>query len=221
MFLPRVLKNRDIVVLGLLMNQPRYGYEIKVLLDNALTHLINVDGGSLYYSLKQLQQRGLIQEVAVEKIGRRPERSIYELTPLGRQVFQQEIDKRIFPASGSFDPLDLALYFINVLDLRSLTRQLAMRKAMLSEAYEFFCELLGPESAQLDQVHELLLRHRQMMLNMEIDFLETLLHDLTGGKRNHLTVTELRTIAESWNSYKQTLVNGLWADKDLRLTNIA
>lgn len=220
MALPKSLKNRDLVILGLLMDQPRYGYEVKVLLDNALAHLVNINSGSLYYSLKQLLKLGYVEEAAVEKIGRRPERSIYQLTAEGKHAFLSGIEQQIFPITSEFNPLDLALYFIKVLDLQSLVRLLAMRQSMLISASKFFLEMLQPGPETLDNCHRLILQHKRAMIEMEIAFIEKLLLELPGGRHKVLTTEEQNTIADCSRSFKQMLESGLWADKDLRLTRI-
>jgi DNA-binding PadR family transcriptional regulator len=74
----RAIKLRDLVVLGLLREHPRYGYEIKMIIDHVMSHVIDVSSGSLYYGLKKLEERNLVEESAIEKVGRRPERSVLD-----------------------------------------------------------------------------------------------------------------------------------------------
>src|SRR5210317_737627 len=107
----RAVKLRDIVVLGLLRENPRYGYEIKMIIDNVMSHVIDISSGSLYYGLKKLQERGLVEEASVEKIGRRPERSVYNITAAGNKYLDDELPRVVFPRAQPYFPLDLALYF--------------------------------------------------------------------------------------------------------------
>jgi DNA-binding PadR family transcriptional regulator len=72
----------DFAILGLLMERPRHGYEIK----RALAQLgfWTVSFGSLYPALRRLEKRGAI--VASEGTGRR---KAYEVTSDGRGIFEE------------------------------------------------------------------------------------------------------------------------------------
>jgi DNA-binding PadR family transcriptional regulator len=70
----------DFAILGLLMERPRHGYEIK----RALAQLgfWTVSFGSLYPALRRLEKRGAIE--ASEGTGRR---KAYDITDDGRELF--------------------------------------------------------------------------------------------------------------------------------------
>ena len=61
-----------------------------LIIDNVMSHVIDISSGSLYYGLKKLQERGLVEESSVEKIGKRPERLIYTITTEGQEYLDAE-----------------------------------------------------------------------------------------------------------------------------------
>jgi DNA-binding PadR family transcriptional regulator len=216
----KALKHRDLVILGLLMEQPRYGYEIKTLLDNALAHLVNINSGSLYYGLKKLQATGYVKEAAVEKIGRRPERSVYELTPAGRQVFSEEVLRQIFPVGGDFNPLEYALYFFQVLEREEVLRRLTMRQTILLETILFFKELLLDVINPLNVNHRLIIQHKLLMLEAEVSFIDLVFVEFKNSVFIQLSDQDLASISSFITAYKQSVLNGLGGNREFRLPDL-
>jgi DNA-binding PadR family transcriptional regulator len=70
------------VILGALRNEPRSGYEIKRLVDNATRFFWAASYGQIYPELRRLRRDGLIEAVD-ESAGTR-RRTRYRLTPAGR-----------------------------------------------------------------------------------------------------------------------------------------
>ena len=73
----------DLVVLALLAEGPRHGYELIVELERReVSDWVNVSSPQVYYSLRKLAQRGLIASVPSEGSGG-PERQSYRITSEG------------------------------------------------------------------------------------------------------------------------------------------
>lgn len=73
-----------LVILGLLSEQPRHGYELRQEVERRLyATYINLSGGSLYYNLGQLERAGHIKKAWVEQKGRYPARQVYQITSAG------------------------------------------------------------------------------------------------------------------------------------------
>jgi DNA-binding PadR family transcriptional regulator len=69
----------------------------------------DVQVGSVYGALKRLANEGLVREVRTEKVGNRPERTVYEITPEGRRSLAAIHDRALCDLDRHFDPFDLAL----------------------------------------------------------------------------------------------------------------
>ena len=53
----------QLVILGLLSEQPRHGYELRQEVERRLyATYINLSGGSLYYNLSQLERAGHVHD---------------------------------------------------------------------------------------------------------------------------------------------------------------
>ena len=79
----------DLLILSLLEERDRHGYELAQLIDRRSGGELNFHVASLYPVLYRLERRGLIQGRWVEKNGER-RRRFYRLTPSGEKVLAAE-----------------------------------------------------------------------------------------------------------------------------------
>ena len=79
----------DLLVLALIEDRPRHGYEIARLIGERSDGAINYHVASLYPTLYRLDNLGLIEGRWVEKVGQR-RRRYYRLTPAGRRMLTKE-----------------------------------------------------------------------------------------------------------------------------------
>jgi len=89
--LKRELKrgSTELLVLALLEEQPRHGYDIARLIDERSQGSITYQVASLYPTLYRLENRDLIEGRWVEKAGQR-RRRYYRLLPAGRKVLASQ-----------------------------------------------------------------------------------------------------------------------------------
>lgn len=89
--LDRELKrgSAELLILALVEQRPRHGYEISQLIDRRSDGAIRFHVASLYPTLYRLEDRGLIEGRWVEKTGQR-RRRYYRLTPSGRKVLASQ-----------------------------------------------------------------------------------------------------------------------------------
>jgi DNA-binding PadR family transcriptional regulator len=160
----------QLVILGLLSEQPRHGYELRQEVERRLyATYINLSGGSLYYNLGQLERAGYVEKAWVEQKGRYPTRQVYQITPL----FDTEAREKVF------DPLNTALafgYLLNEGDLReALTAQLkwAQQKAEWVAEQQALCR-----TQKIPLPLAKIIEHGLTHMRAEIDWLEKFLQDL-------------------------------------------
>lgn len=201
----RSVKLRDIVVLGLLRESPRYGYEIKMIIDNVMSHVIDISSGSLYYGLKKLQERGLVEEASVEKIGKRPERSIYNITNEGEAYLDTELPRVIFPRSQPYFPLDLALYFFPFIPKEEQARRLKMRLEYIKQVQKFFVKFQEDLEEIIPPNQMFILKHRLQFISMERKFIQEVYDRLIGGADYELAPGDQKEISRELSTFKRNL----------------
>lgn len=89
--LERELKrgSTEVLILALLEDRARHGYEIGRLIDTRSDGAISFHIASLYPTLYRLEEKGLIEGRWVERAGQR-RRRYYRLTPKGRKALAQQ-----------------------------------------------------------------------------------------------------------------------------------
>ena len=89
--LERELKrgSTEVLILALLEDRQRHGYEIGRLIGERSEGTINFHVASLYPTLYRLEDKGLIDGLWVEKAGQR-RRRYYRLTPAGRKMLASQ-----------------------------------------------------------------------------------------------------------------------------------
>ncbi len=89
--LDRELKkgSTELLVLSLLEDRPRHGYEIGKLIEQRSGGVVQLHLASLYPLLYRLEGRGWIQGRWVERAGQR-RRRFYRMTPGGRKVLEAQ-----------------------------------------------------------------------------------------------------------------------------------
>ena len=91
----------ELAILGLLLESPMHGYELRKRLTGLLGAFRAFSYGSLYPTLRRMQTDGLIAEEIPEGATARRARRVYRLTPVGRERFNE-----LLADTGSFVETD-------------------------------------------------------------------------------------------------------------------
>jgi len=116
-----------LVIMGLLMKGPAHGYDLKKTLEKELNPFFQVSAASLYYTLKKLEQEGMVASLSTVS-GKRPKKQVYNLTSTGRVEIKETLLKNISDLHRPFFNLDISLYFLNFLDTQDVVKTLKERQ---------------------------------------------------------------------------------------------
>jgi DNA-binding PadR family transcriptional regulator len=84
------LRNADLAVLGLLLEQPRHGYQIEqVIRERNMREWTEIGFSSIYTILNRLQRQGLLTAHLQDVEGRGPARKVYRPTRTGRAAWKR------------------------------------------------------------------------------------------------------------------------------------
>ena len=118
-----------LLILWLLSEGPMHGYRIKRILDeDSLRFWFPVEVGSIYAVLMTLTKQGFLMQEAVEREGKRPERTVYKITQEGKQHYEELLRQAWSELPRMSDPVNAALAAMPDLpeeDLYSLLEQRA------------------------------------------------------------------------------------------------
>lgn len=128
------MQARDIV-LGLLMQGPMSGYDIKQQYESRMRHFFNASYGSVYPTLKLLEKEGLLEKKLVVQEGK-PNKNMYSITESGLQQFLIYVNSPVQEDIVRSD-LTARLYFGSAISQEQLIAQLKesiiYRKRVISQ----------------------------------------------------------------------------------------
>lgn len=173
----------QLVILGLLAEKPRHGYELRQEVERRLyATYINLSGGSLYYNLRQLERAGYVEKAWAEQKGRYPTRQVYQITPTGRDYLQDELRRLLFDTEARekrFDPLNTALAFGHSIDTDELRDALTTQLKWAQKRAAWVAEQQAHWRTQdISLTQAKIIEHGLAYLQAEIGWLEKFLQDL-------------------------------------------
>lgn len=150
-----------LAVLALLSTGPRHPYDIhRMLLETGKTFVTGLPR-SLYHAVAKLERAGLVRPVSTEREPGRPERTVYAVTPDGRQETRRRVELLLATPVADTDVTYAALSFIAVLDRNRAVTALRVRSAALSDAVD----RLVSDLAEATEVAPLLLVESEFELS--------------------------------------------------------
>jgi len=148
---------------------PVHGHQIRQQAQSDRTdQWADVAVGALYGALKRLANEGLVSEVRTERVGNRPERTVYEITPDGRRALAAVREAALRELATPNDPFDLALAQSRDLPEEHLTQVVATRLAGLRVAEA--SARLQAEAADpyLNEAERMIIAHRLERIAAEV-----------------------------------------------------
>jgi len=135
-----------LAVLACLSERPMHPYEMaSTMRERGKEHSIKLNYGSLYTVVDNLAKHGLIEAVEARREGRRPERTVYQLTDTGRVKLEAWMSELLSTPVKEYPQFEAALSLMpvlhpdTVLDLlrvriRTLEKQIGEEQVMLDAA---------------------------------------------------------------------------------------
>jgi DNA-binding PadR family transcriptional regulator len=202
----RVSNPLALAVLGCLAERPMHPYEISTTLrTRGKEQSIKLNYGSLYSVVESLQKHGLISARETTREGRRPERTVYEITPEGRGEFEDWLAELLSTPVRDHSSLEAGLSLMAGLPPDEVARLLAERAAKLQmEIGGLDAVFAYTDEQKLPEVFLVETRFRRAMMSAELEFVARLAEDIRTGafggtavwRRMHELVAEGMTFEE-------------------------
>ena len=172
-----------LLILGVLHRGDFHPYEIKRRLEAAMVECyIDVDVGTLYYAIRQLEKEKKIKAVAHQRVARGGMRTVYTITKDGRAEFQDGL-YAMFEEDG---PVPQTLYgamlFLHLADRARVKELVRRRIARLDELIAKLKPIRKELEPRLSTGGEHLLRHIERQRRLDRDWLKGLLADIGAGR---------------------------------------
>jgi DNA-binding PadR family transcriptional regulator len=126
-----------LVILGLLRERPLYGYEIKQIIEEHMSDWTSIAFGSIYFALDKLAEEKFVEKVEVEQKGKRPSRSVYQITESGRDEFLRLLRSTWNDLERQYFTLDLGIAFMDALPQSEIEGYVQNRIHLLKEVLQY------------------------------------------------------------------------------------
>lgn len=170
------------VILGLLQQQERTGYDLKIqCFDDCIAHLWQADQAQIYRTLDKLEAQGWIT-CTVEIQHDRPNRKVYHITPTGEAELTRWLQTH-HPIPAVREPLMVQLYFAAQLPdeaiIQLLQQELAARQQKLAECEAISAQTPDTSAASREQqMHQIVLDLAMRREQLYLDWLQNAIDSL-------------------------------------------
>jgi DNA-binding PadR family transcriptional regulator len=197
----RVSNPLALAVLACLSEKPMHPYEISTTLrTRGKEKSIKLNYGSLYAVVESLQKHGLIAARETSRDGRRPERTVYEITGAGVEEFEDWLAELLSTPVRDFTSLEAGLSLMPGLPPDEVARLLDDRSIKLrTELRSLDAELAEAEAMGLPALFVVESSYRRHMLLAELSFVT----DLAQGIR-----TSAFPGTKTWRRMHELLAGG-------------
>lgn len=171
-------------VLALLAGEPMHVYRMQQLIkERGVDMVVNVRNRSgLYAAIERLARDGLIAVHAVERDTRHPERTVYALTPHGREALLTGLRESLATPNPEFPMFPAAVSFLYLLSPQDAREQLTLRAEELKTRLAG-TQLVISESMRHGVPRLYFLEHQytEGIINAELDWIRTVCADINAG----------------------------------------
>lgn len=176
------------VIMGLLMQGPSHGYNLKQTLEGKLSPFFEVSSTPLYYTLKKLEQEGLVTKWSTVS-GRRPTKYVYSLTAKGQEEITRLLLENITYLHRPSFNLDISLYFLNFLSPQDVVKTLKKRlREFRKLKYLLQRQKRGLEADATRRREYIITAHNIRFTEAEIEFVQDLIEAFSQGRLDETTV---------------------------------
>jgi len=160
----------EAVVLGLLAEGERSGYDLLKRAEGSVAHMWSPAKSQLYAVLPRLVEAGLARRRNVRQQGR-PDKQLYRLTPAGRGAIRDWLERT---APKSWDELLLKVFFAKLGSRRALLQHLEDYREVQLEFLEAY-EAIRPKT----RYGALTLRYGLALMPVRLEWLDEAMKELS------------------------------------------
>jgi DNA-binding PadR family transcriptional regulator len=164
-------------VLGLLQNNPHYGYEIKQKFENSLGEVWPISYGQLYPTLRRLTERGYITK-RTESGKKAIDKNVYTITDKGKDLFREwflKIPKKT--PSSIKDEFTLLLLFIEDVEESDVVTIIEKQKSLVKKLRDRYRRFIHNMDGENQYYRRAVIKKKIFYLEAELSWLDELLND--------------------------------------------
>lgn len=159
--------SEDNLLLGLLLNEARHGYQLYQEYQDTLSSIWQVGQSKFYAALNRLEAGGLLTSTTEDHLGR-PARRVYAITAAGRRQFLDWVYRPVMPIRAIRVEFVAKLRFFRLLHLDGVERLL---DAQIAACTADLAQTQALRQGMVDPFDRLALRFRETQIEAHITWL--------------------------------------------------
>jgi len=180
---PRPYSLLALAILELLAEAPMHPYEMKQrMVERGLARAIPFKQASVYDTVERLTEAGFVEPLLTNREGRRPERTIYQLTPTGADELDTWVRHLLEEPTREYPHFGAALMFLGALRHKEEAIKVLEGRAAAFEAQianvDSKLRQVAPDLPRLFTIEE---EYGQAMRQAELDWIRLTIAELKGG----------------------------------------
>jgi DNA-binding PadR family transcriptional regulator len=175
----------DLAVLGLLAGEPLHTYEMaRRMQEWQIERFTGSRRAALYHAVARLERAGLVAELEREREGTRPERTVYAITPAGRERLLVLLREMVALPEPAFPRFAAGLTFLSRLEPADAADRLAERAGALGEEVGTLRAAQATLPPDLPRIYAIELEYALAVREAELRWIEGVVGDLRAGRLN-------------------------------------
>jgi DNA-binding PadR family transcriptional regulator len=174
-----------LAVLNLLVERSMHPYEIKSkTVERGHDRVVKLKGGSVYDAIERLTKEGLIRPVETSREGRRPERTVYEITGSGRELHKAWLEELLSVPVHEYPLFAAGLSWIVTIEDREQAIELLKTRIAAVEAEMAASDAITRPALELGVPRIFLIEEEygQRMRAAEVDWVRWFVGELEQGR---------------------------------------
>ena len=170
---------RELLLLGLLRGHEMYGYQLNELIDRHLRVSVHLKKPTAYRLLNKMAGDGWVAH-REERVGNRPPRRVYAVTPQGEAAFQQLLRESLADYKPAEFRSHISLAFLDALPVEEVLPLMHERRSIVENLLQTL-----PASGAHHGGFPLILEHQMRHLSTELEWLGEVISRLESRSQDH------------------------------------
>ncbi len=164
------MSKNEIAILGLLAECPMHGYQIhQQIKEREMDYWAKIKLPSIYSTLTRLEEQSLITS-GKEKVGHTPERTVYSLTPAGREQLSEMVQSFLREDDHAEWLFGLGVAFICGASREKVLEALQLRKQNLEKHRQALAQEAADYKDKIPFNWHMLIEHALKHIQLDLDW---------------------------------------------------
>lgn len=191
-----LVNGNECALLGLLVQRPRYGYELdKIIEEKLFREWTNIAFSSIYAILRGMEGKGWVESKS-EIVGNRVRRQ-FALTRAGRKALRKAVESMIAEPAKENDDFMTAITNIGLLEAAEAAEALTVRRGKLKAQLARISKASEDATGRKAGGRELMLKRAEMCVKADIEFIDWYLSETPAKEKPKELESEPASVPET------------------------